>query len=508
MSDILNLRGLTVTFGGVVAVDGVDLDVADGEIHGLVGPNGSGKTTLINCVSGFVRPAKGEIRFCGRPITGTRSYARAGMGITRSFQHPGMFSTLGTRESVWVGAHRLDTMGWLTALRPLASRRAYEGLADRADRIAEPLGLVLSADPVGAISYGQQRLADLARASVGEPRLVLLDEPASGLTEHELEQLVSVIRVLRDRGAAVLVTDHNIAFMGDLCDSITVVNVGRKIAEGTPEEIRTHPDVVEAYLGSTPDAAVAAAAGPAPGTGASILEVEDLTCGYQGAPVLDGLSLAVPEAEVTCVVGPNGAGKTTLLRALSGMLRTASGRMTFRGEDVSSADARSLLRLGIAHVPQGRGMFNGLTVQESLELGAYSLHDPGRRRQRLAEMLELFPILDERRGQLSGSLSGGEQQMLAIARALMSHPHLLLLDEPTLGLAPVIIQRVTGMVRRLREDGLSVLIVEQNTAAAFAVASWSHVLASGRVVLTGRTDEVAASPALREAFLGAADALV
>ena len=502
MSDVLNIRGLTVAFGGVVAIDGVNLDVPEGQIHGLVGPNGSGKTTLINCVSGFVRPEKGEIRFCGRPLMTVRPYTRAKYGIARSFQHPGMFNTMSARENVWVGAHRLDKLTWANALRPLASRKLHHALTSRVEQMADGLGLVLSADSIGTISFGQQRLADLARASVGEPKLLLLDEPASGLSENELDHLISAIQALRARGAAVLVTDHNIAFMSKLCDVISVVNVGKKIAEGRPEDIRAHPDVIEAYLGSTREPPPSAAAFAPHVSESSILEIDGLTCGYQGAPVLNELSLTVPEHEVTSVVGPNGAGKTTLLRAISGMVHISSGRIMFRGENSGRMRSRQLLKQGIAHVPQGRGMFSGLTVQESLELGAYCVGDARRRRERLAEMLDLFPILDSRRGQLSGSLSGGEQQMLALARALMSDPQLLLLDEPTLGLAPVITDRVTNMIGRLREDGLTVLIVEQNTAAAFAVSSWSHVLAGGRVVLSGPTGEVAASSALRDAFLG------
>jgi branched-chain amino acid transport system ATP-binding protein len=508
MSDVLNIRGLTVNFGGVLAIDGVDLDVAQGEIHGLVGPNGSGKTTLINCVSGFVRPATGQIVFAGKQIASTRSYTRARLGIARSFQHPAMFSTLDTRENVWVGAHRLDPMSWLQTLRPFGARKLHHRLSDRATQMADKLGLVMSADSIGSVSFGQQRLADLARASVGEPTLLLLDEPASGLTDHELKQLLAVIRMLRERGAAVLVTDHNIAFMSDLCDVISVVNVGRKIAEGTPAEIRAHPDVVAAYLGTDSHHAVSAAATVRTGSSDSLLTVSDLTCGYQGAPVLSRLSLEIPSGEVTSVVGPNGAGKTTLMRAISGMLRIQSGRITLKGEVLNGLDGRKLLSRGIAHVPQGRGMFNGLTVLESLELGAYSVSDKVRRRERLDEVLRLFPILDERRGQLSGSLSGGEQQMLAIGRALMSGPKLLLLDEPTLGLAPVIIQRVVDMVHRLQTDGITVLVVEQNTNAAFAMSSWSHVLAGGRVLLSGPTDEVSTSPLLTDAYLGAAKSLV
>jgi branched-chain amino acid transport system ATP-binding protein len=509
MTDVLVVRGLTVKFGGVVAIDDVDLCVAEGEIHGLVGPNGSGKTTLINCVSGFVRPAKGTIEFAGRQIAGARPYTRARLGIARSFQHPAMFTAMGTRESVLVGAHRLDRLGWHQALRPVGARKLHHELADRSTQIADRLGLVLSADPIASISFGQQRLADLARASVGEPTLLLLDEPASGLTDHELQQLIAVIRDLRDRGASVLVTDHNIAFMSEICDVITVVNVGRKIAEGAPDEIRAHPEVVAAYLGAgsgAPEQARGPALGRTPGD--SLLTVTDLTCGYQGAPVLNRLSLDIPRHEVTSVVGPNGAGKTTLMRAISGMLKPHSGRVRFDGEDVTGEDGRRLLRRGVAHVPQGRGMFNGLTVQESLELGAYSISDKARRRDRLNEVLELFPILAERRKQLSGSLSGGEQQMLAIGRALMSHPQLLLLDEPTLGLAPVIIQRVVDMVHRLRDEGITVLVVEQNTTAAFEMSAWSYVLAGGRVVLHGPTAEVAGTPALTDAFLGAAKSLV
>jgi branched-chain amino acid transport system ATP-binding protein len=233
----------------------------------------------------------------------------------------------------------------------------------------------------------------------------------------------------------------------------------------------------------------------------ALLEVEGLTAAYGQIRALHGVDLTVGERQVVALLGPNGAGKTTTLRSICGMVR-ASGRITFRGRDLTGLATEKVTRLGIAHVPEGRGTFPGLTVTENLKLGAYGRRDPEVRRD-IDRWLEIFPRLADRRDQPAGSLSGGEQQMLAVARALLSRPTLLLLDEPSLGLAPLVVREVFEVLDRIRaEQGTGMLLVEQNAALALELADAAYVLAAGRTVLSGPASEIRAEDSVRRSYLG------
>ena len=231
------------------------------------------------------------------------------------------------------------------------------------------------------------------------------------------------------------------------------------------------------------------------------LSVRGLTAAYGGIRVLDGLDLDVPAGRLTAVVGPNGAGKTTLLRALSGLV-PRGGDVSFDGAPLPASPAAIVAR-GLSHVPESRELFSGMTVRENLELGAWRA-PRGERGARLERVVALFPRLGERRRQLAGSLSGGEQQMLAIGRALMSGPRLLMLDEPSLGLAPRLVDLLLGVVRRLPDEGVTVLLVEQHVARALTLAESAYVIERGRVVLHGPAATLLDSEQVRAAYLGVA----
>jgi branched-chain amino acid transport system ATP-binding protein len=233
-----------------------------------------------------------------------------------------------------------------------------------------------------------------------------------------------------------------------------------------------------------------------------MLEVRDLQVAYGAAQALWGVSLEVRPGELLCVVGPNGAGKTTLINAIAGMLRARSGHIVLNGQDITQLPAHRFCEAGIALVPEGRRLFTGMSVLENLELGSYLPHAKAKRAETLAQVIELFPVIREKLASPAGELSGGQQQMVAIARALMARPRLLLLDEPSLGLSPRIVGDMFAAIRRINADGMSVLLVEQNVAMAMEVSQRAYVLEEGRIVAEGVPDELLARPEIQRAYLG------
>ena len=235
---------------------------------------------------------------------------------------------------------------------------------------------------------------------------------------------------------------------------------------------------------------------------ASILEIKDLVVHYGVIEALRGISLSVPAGQVVALIGANGAGKTTTLRAVSKMLRPTRGTISFQGDNVTRLASHQIVERGMAHAPEGRGIFLNLTTRENLDLGAYLRRDRPGIAQDLDRCFTLFPILAERRNQVAGTLSGGEQQMLAVARALMSRPKLMLLDEPSLGLAPQVVERIFAVLREVNQSGVSLLLVEQNAHKALQLAHRAYVLETGEIVMQGTGAELLASPEVRKAYLG------
>jgi len=244
-----------------------------------------------------------------------------------------------------------------------------------------------------------------------------------------------------------------------------------------------------------PDPSSAAPAAP-------MLEVHDLDVHYGAIHALRGVSIKVEQGQIVTLIGGNGAGKTTTLRALSGLVPVTRGTIKFEGRSIVGKAVHEIVRLGLIHAPEGRGIFPGLTVNDNLELGAYTRRDRAEIARDLAKQFDRFPVLKQRERQLAGTLSGGEQQMLAVARALMSRPHLLLLDEPSLGLAPQIVQQIFKIIRELNAEGMTILLVEQNAHMALQVAHHAYVLESGQIKMSDRASVLAASDEVRKAYLG------
>jgi branched-chain amino acid transport system ATP-binding protein len=233
-----------------------------------------------------------------------------------------------------------------------------------------------------------------------------------------------------------------------------------------------------------------------------LLELAGLEVAYGGIKAVKGIDLAVDKGELVCLIGANGAGKTTTLKAVCGLLPTRGGCVRYDGQDITGTSSYRLVERGIAMVPEGRGIFRQLTVAENLAMGAFVRRDRDAVRRDLEHVFELFPRLAERRGQSGGTLSGGEQQMLAIGRAMMSRPKLLMLDEPSMGLAPLLVQKIFATVRAISVEGVTILLIEQNARLALEIAHRGYVMESGTITLSGPAAELLADPKVREAYLG------
>ena len=473
---LLAASNLSKRFGGLLAVDRMELRVEPGEIVGLIGPNGSGKSTTLSLIMGVARPDMGSIRFeeeeiCGWP---THRIARRGIGLLFQHSHPLR------RQSV------LENIALALLPDSLCTMRLSAELERRARRLGERVGLgaVLAQRP-DSLPFAHVRRMELAKAIAGDPRLLLLDEPFAGLTAAEARELSGVIRALRGEGRAVILVDHNVKGVRALVDRMVAIHVGRKIAEGSPDEVIADPQVREVFLGTGVLAESAQPTVPAPARSrAPLLEVKGLSVYYGKGRALDNVDLEVHEGEFVSVVGLNGAGKTTLFNALSGFL-PYGGEIRWQGAPLNDAKPSAIARAGIIHCPETRELFGDMSVRENLDLAAY--HTPASKAaERERWLLRLFPILARRERQAARTLSGGEQQMLAIARALMPHPKLLILDEPTLGLAPVVLEMLSEAMAALRrESGLTILLGEQNLTFALRHSQRLYLLENGRIAWHG-----------------------
>ena len=234
----------------------------------------------------------------------------------------------------------------------------------------------------------------------------------------------------------------------------------------------------------------------------SLLEVKALVVSYGGIEALKGISFSVDEGQIVTLIGANGAGKSTTLRAITGIVPVKSGTITYNGEDITGMDTQKVVERGIALVPEGRRVFANLTVLENLKIGAYLRKDTVQIQKDIEYIYKLFPRLQERSWQLAGTLSGGEQQMLAVGRAMMTRPRLIMMDEPSLGLAPLVVRDIFGIISRLSADGITILLIEQNANAALHAAHYGYVLETGMMTISGTGEELLSSKSIQEAYLG------
>jgi ABC-type branched-subunit amino acid transport system ATPase component len=520
---LLRLDKVQRHFGGVHAVDGVSLEVEQGSIQGLIGPNGAGKTTLVNVITGYIRFQSGRAWLESDELTGLPAHRIAALGIARTFQNIRLFKDLTAVENVLIGMHtrrRDDTLAQVATL-PIFRAGERERVKD-AYSLMETVGLPHSIGErqASTLPYGDQRRLEIARALALKPRLLILDEPAAGMNPSEKQGMRELIERLNREGLTILLIDHDMRLVMGVCKRVAVLNFGRMIADGTPQEVSTDAGVIKAYLGTGGEREVTSAPGASGGDeetevsqagsqvkavrepDKAILYVEDLTVSYGAIVAVRGVSFRVAAGEVVALIGANGAGKSTILNTLSGLIRAQSGTLSFDGLDLTNAKASAIVRRGLVQVPEGREILARQTVLENLELATWSRRNGTATRKRIDDVMKRFPILSERRNLSAGSLSGGEQQMLAIARGLLARPRLLLLDEPSLGLAPQMVDEVFRTIDEIHSDGTTILLVEQNALRALAIADRAYVIETGRILLSGSGDELLHNPAVRRAYLG------
>jgi ABC-type branched-subunit amino acid transport system ATPase component/ABC-type branched-subunit amino acid transport system permease subunit len=478
---VLQARGIARHFGGIRAVDGVDLEVKAGQVHALIGPNGAGKTTAFNVLSGLFAPSAGTVTLNGVQVQGLGPEAVCERGLARSFQITNLFKGLSIHENLRLSLqarHPGRYQLWRQA-------RADSAVEAETAELLKFLGLQGIEDtPAGDLSYGGQRLVDLGIALASKPRVLLLDEPLAGLAAGERERVSRLVQAVAHH-IPVLIVEHDIDRVLGFSQQVTVMNEGTVLMSGTPDAVRQDRRVQEVYTGTGTPAVTGRASAEA-AQRPHILQFTGVNAFYGKSHILNDASLDVREGEIVALLGRNGAGKSTLLKSLCGLLPPASGTIVFEGRDIAGMAAPDIARMGIGYVPQGRGLFAGMTVAENLALGRLARATDGRHGVAWSEqkIFEYFPRLKERMQVPADYLSGGEQQMAAVARALSGNVKLLLLDEPFEGLAPAVVQELFTVFDLLRSE-VSIVIVEHNLDLVLALADRVFALERGAVFHTG-----------------------
>lgn len=473
--ETLVAQGVSKHFGGVRAVHEVSLSIKPLGLHALIGPNGAGKTSLFNLISGLYSLDTGSIRLGDKVLGKEDPSATCQAGLSRSFQITNLFKGLSVHENLRLSVMARDG-GRFDMLRRADTLLTTE---QQTSELIEFLGvdgmqLAVAED----LSYGGQRLVDMGLALGSAPSMLLLDEPLAGLSANERERIGLLIRHLANH-IAVLLVEHDVDRVFELSDRITVMSMGEVLVEGTSEQIQADHRVREIYIGSGTEA-LARKVVPTRIGEKTAIQVNGLEAFYGKSHILSGIGFEAKEGEVLAILGRNGAGKSTLLKSLIGMARLGAGEVNIDQQSISTPVPEVMARLGIAFVPQGRRLFPGLTVRDNLMLGRLKRSNQGKNNWTDERIFDVFPRLKERYDVNVESLSGGEQQMVAIARALSGYVKVLLLDEPFEGLSPAMTEEVFNAILKLKGE-VTMLIVDHNLDLTLALSDRALVLDRGRI---------------------------
>lgn len=494
---VLEIEAIDKHFGGIQAVKNAHLSLHAGEIHALIGPNGAGKTTTFNLISGMFAPDRGTVKLNGRQIQGLSPHRICQQGLARSFQITNLFRGLPIYENLRLSLqarHAARFNMW----RDIDS---YPEIHAETAELMKFLGLEgMENIEGGELSYGGQRLVDLGIALGSKPHVLLMDEPLAGLAAAERERVSHLIKTIASN-IPVLIVEHDIDRVLGFSQQVTVMNQGSVLMTGTPEEARADQRVQEIYTGTGTPPVTGRLAGDATSR-PQLLRFEGVNAFYGKSHILNDASLEVREGEIVALLGRNGAGKSTLLKTLTGLLKPASGQIEYAGRNIAGLPAPDIARMGLGYVPQGRGLFSGMTVAENLSLGRLARATDGSNGCVWSEekILQYFPRLKERMNTPADYLSGGEQQMVAVARALSGNVRLLLLDEPFEGLAPAVVQELFTVFDQLRRE-VSIIIVEHNLDLVLALADRVFALERGSVFHTGPAEPLLTDLTYRKQIL-------
>jgi ABC-type branched-subunit amino acid transport system ATPase component len=469
--------------------------VKDRTLHALIGPNGAGKTTAFNLISGMFAPDKGGVRLADKQIGGLSPEAITQAGIGRSFQITNLFPTLTIAENVRLATQARDPR----AFDPWTAASSLATVNEQTAAVIRTMGLAgVEQAEAGSLSYGGQRLLDMSLALATRPRVLLLDEPLAGLAAAERERVGNLIKSI-SKDMPVLLVEHDIDRVFQIADHVTVMNEGQVLVDGDVETARTSRQVQEVYIGSGSHALAETKRESAARRGV-LLGVAEVDTYYGKSHILRDVSFDVRQNEIVALLGRNGAGKSTLLKTIVGIAPPAKGAITLAGEQLAGQPSSLITRRGVSYVPQGRGLFAGMSVKENMELGSLKRLTGAGSHWDADKIFAFFPRIKERWSSPADYLSGGEQQMVAVARALSGDTRVLLLDEPFEGLAPAIVEELFEAFDKLRHE-VSIIIVDHHLDLALALADRAVVLERGQVQHVGPCDVLSRDLELRRKVL-------
>lgn len=494
MGTIISTREVLKQFGNFKAVNGVSLDVEENETVGIIGPNGAGKTTFLNILTGFYMPEAGTVTFRGKDVTRHKPEHRVASGVMRTFQIVQVFDNLTVFENMALAYYRKREKSSLPLSLFFTNFYRNKDIIAAVSESLELFDLSPTKDLlVSSLSLGSKKKLEIAMSWVTNPEVLIFDEPFAGVGDQEIDEILSIIQKIRHR-KTIIIVEHKISKLEGLVDKLAVMHEGRFIAIGPFEKTINDPAVRESYWKISCDEKddgsdnvqdkLNRKISPVPrddGTlvdqsGAPLLSIEKVSVAYKELEVVFDVSMHVRKGEIVVLAGRNGAGKTTTFRTVAGFLPKRAGKIMFNGEDITTAAAYSVAQKGIKYIHQDKTVFGSLTVKENFELSSYATGD-----RNLEEVLPFFPKLRTLMDRKAEALSGGERQMLLMAMALLGNPSLVLMDEPTEGLAPHVIEDLAKIFIQLKKK-TTLFIIEQNLPLVARVADRVYSMKEGKIV--------------------------